>query len=442
MYLVPWLLLDLVLIGTAIALPQGTRNKIAWLPFTAGIALLAFQWAAPSGMKLLTASLLMLFMVKLCALYAHKGSVRKWWILPYLIPWPGIDTKPFENKATPDSEEAARFSSGWTRMLFGAAMFAAVVWSAPRLNDWLLGALTVVASLVTVHLGLSYLITAIYRLAGKSVSPIMDDPWKSRTLTELWSHRWNRPFVEMNRILLLPAANRMLGRRWSWVVAFVASGILHELAISYPAQSGFGLPLSYFCIQAALIAVERRLSIKSGWWVAACWLLPTPILFPKTFLVGVIAPLARSLHASSADFVSTLRPETFVLALGLLTLVPVIASLQVPTKLRWKQEFARLTGLNRRVVWVYGSYVLATIFAIAAYLVAFKHQIVLREQPAVAVVGFAALFWSGRVVVDAVAFRSADWPPGAALAIGRTLLHSLLLALAGAYVALFVWLLA
>jgi alginate O-acetyltransferase complex protein AlgI len=41
----------------------------------------------------------------------------------------------------------------------------------------------------------------------------------------------------------------LVGRSWGIAAAFLASGILHELAISVPARAGFGLPLIYFALQ-------------------------------------------------------------------------------------------------------------------------------------------------------------------------------------------------
>ena len=91
-------------------------------------------------------------------------------------------------------------------------------------------------------------------------------------------------------------------------------------------------------------------------------------------------------------------------------------------------------------MWVYGAYVLAMIAGLGAFLLAFPAEIVAKERAAVAVVGFGALFWVGRIFVDAVAFRPEDWPQGPVMAIGRTALHALFLALATVYSGLFVWL--
>ena len=85
------------------------------------------------------------------------------------------------------------------------------------------------------------------------------------------------------------------------VAAFLASGLLHELAISVPVLAGFGLPLLYFLLHGALVLVERGLESGAGgrrrgacWahvWVLGWLAVPVPILFHLPFLRGVVWPL-------------------------------------------------------------------------------------------------------------------------------------------------------
>jgi hypothetical protein len=92
-----------------------------------------------------------------------------------------------------------------------------------------------------------------------------------------------------------------LGRKAATAIAFVASGLLHELAISLPVLAGFGLPLSYFLLHGLLVLAERRLEqagrAVSDWgpwahvWVLGWLALPLPILFHPPFLRGVVWPL-------------------------------------------------------------------------------------------------------------------------------------------------------
>ncbi len=84
-------------------------------------------------------------------------------------------------------------------------------------------------------------------------------------------------------------------------LAFVASGLLHELAISLPVRAGFGLPLLYFVLHGGLTLGEdalgraKRPTESFGWlsrvWVIGWLLLPLPILFHPWFLRGVAWPI-------------------------------------------------------------------------------------------------------------------------------------------------------
>jgi alginate O-acetyltransferase complex protein AlgI len=85
---------------------------------------------------------------------------------------------------------------------------------------------------------------------------------------------------------------RRAGEHVALAGSFLASGLLHELAISVPVGAGFGLPTAYFLLHGALVAVERRMERPPGrlwtiFWLAA----PMPLVFHPPFLRGVVWPL-------------------------------------------------------------------------------------------------------------------------------------------------------
>ena len=119
----------------------------------------------------------------------------------------------------------------------------------------------------------------------------------SKSLAEFWGRRWNLAFSEMTAIGVYRPLSRLTGKPPALVVAFLFSGLLHELAISLPVRAGFGLPLLYFAIHGVLMLAERALEragrpvYRRRWrtgltlfWLAA----PLPILFHRPFLRGVV----------------------------------------------------------------------------------------------------------------------------------------------------------
>jgi hypothetical protein len=115
------------------------------------------------------------------------------------------------------------------------------------------------------------------------------------------------------------------------------------------------------------------------------------------------------------------------------------ASFQVPARLGWKEDLAKLTPFNRKLMWVYGGTTLLTIIAFGA-LTLFLHDDFLRgDRAALALAAFIAVFWTLRIVVDLTYFSHSDWPTGRAFVIGHGLLTALFIALASTYWVLLIW---
>ena len=74
--------------------------------------------------------------------------------------------------------------------------------------------------------------------------------------------------------------------------SFLASGLLHELAISVPVRAGYGLPTLYFLIQGALVAFEKKTGRTFGRLWTLFWLAALlPLLFHPPFIRGIVCPL-------------------------------------------------------------------------------------------------------------------------------------------------------
>ena len=135
-------------------------------------------------------------------------------------------------------------------------------------------------------------------------------------------------------------------------------------------------------------------------------------------------------------------PQILSLALwlaGLGHFVLLIASAQVPARLGWKTDLARLTDFNRKLMWTYAGTTLLTIVAFGILTLVLHDAFLARDRAAVALAAFIAVFWTLRLVVDAAWLRHIDWPKGPAFILGHILLVALFIALASTYWLVVLW---
>lgn len=119
--------------------------------------------------------------------------------------------------------------------------------------------------------------------------------------------------------------------------------------------------------------------------------------------------------------------------------VILFASLQVPYRLGWKRDLQHLMPFNRKLLWVQGGFTVLTIIAFGTLTLALHKELLRGDRAALGLACFIGIYWSARVLVDAIYFSHADWPRGSAFVVGHTLLTLLFCLLAASYVGLFVW---
>lgn len=151
---------------------------------------------------------------------------------------------------------------------------------------------------LAVHFGLFNRVVAFWRRWGVDVRPLLREPLKAKSLAEFWSRRWNLAFSEMPTLGVYRPLERSAGKRAAIVAGFLFSGLLHELAISVPVGTGFGLPLLYFALHGGLVTMEGLLErrghpVHGNAWLGRAWtlfwlVLPLPLLFHLPFLQGVV----------------------------------------------------------------------------------------------------------------------------------------------------------
>jgi hypothetical protein len=297
--------------GAAGALPlrnrAGPRRPFAWGPPLL-VILVALRCGADWSPPLLLAvtTLVLYAGLKATAILRQSSGelLQASWAgrLAYLTLWPGMSLAPFRARSSSLAEGPGWLRRGLVGMTLGGLAVLVLSVLVPRLSDGLLGWLGIAVLLVTVHLGYADVLSGLLRRAGFPVQRLFDGPLASRSLEEFWSRRWNRAFVEMDRLLFVPLL-RPLGPVGSLIGVFVISGLLHELAISFPAGAGWGLPSCYFLLHGVLVALERHLLRPRRWhgalarvWTWSWLLAPLPLLFHTPFRQALVVPLFHELH--------------------------------------------------------------------------------------------------------------------------------------------------
>lgn len=401
--------------------------------------------------RLLVCSLWLLYTLKGWALLLRpRDQIRAscpLGLLLFAYVWPGLDPGPFARREPDPGWEGTAgrwFALGFPTMALGIAGLGMLALN----RDWSLplrGFATIGCLALTVHFGYSDVLSSLLRLLGYPVPRLFDAPLRSRSLNDFWSRRWNRPFVEMNQILFRPALKPLLGQRGSLLALFLLSGLLHEMAISFPAGAGWGGPLAYFVLHGGLMLAEKRYSISTWPTVASrawtwFWLLaPLPLLFHTPFRDALVLPLLGLLEAFPAMADRTTFMTWLLTCAGWGHFLVLVASFQVPHRLGWREELPRLRPLNRKIMWVYGGYIATMIALLGIMTLNLIPEMLGGEKGALTIAALAALFWWSRVIVDALVFEHADWPEGPEMVLGHTLLTSLFVTLASIYTALLVW---
>lgn len=295
--------------------PGRAMRALAWLvTLAATLSVERLCRGEPAGVRMVAIIGALLWGMKgVIGVEARSGgmaplSTLRW--LGFAALWPGMRPAPFARAGGPSQRGGwVLVGLGVRHALEGLAL-AGAAWLIWHRGHPLLGAgpARVAATLVllpgislVLHFGIFNIATGLWRVIGVDVRPLFRAPLAARSLDAFWSRRWNLAFSEMTALGIYRPLSAPLGRRTATVAAFAASGLLHELAISVPVLAGFGLPMLYFVLHAALIMVERRLEragrAVSGWgawahvWVLGWLAAPAVILFHRPFLAGVLWPL-------------------------------------------------------------------------------------------------------------------------------------------------------
>lgn len=248
--------------------------------------------------------------LKIVVAHNHLGKDKQlnfsqWLVFCYL--WFGMNPLPFRQFPSKSLDDfSGYFRKGVTRILIGILLIAGMDFIYANIPDgrydYFLHLSYLIALSLILHFGVLQIAVGNLRYLGVPVTLLFKNPIRSKSLDEFWSKRWNVAFVELTTIAVLRPLKKLFGNKTAFWASFVFSGLLHELAISLPVNSGFGRPLLYFFLQAFFIVViEKRFLSKmtqpalKSLWVLACLLLPVFLLFHEQFIHQIIVPLAQYL---------------------------------------------------------------------------------------------------------------------------------------------------
>ena len=266
-------------------------DRLMWLPTGAVLAVIGVmatgQLASSPPIRLLMSTVVLYLAFKVAAALKQRKywadmNVEGW--LWYWTVWPGMQLKGFTTRS-------AVVDNGWlVRGLGGMSIGLALLGSITfvDLGDYATGWLAVVGLLTTVHFGYADVLSWFMRTRGFNIQRLFKAPEQSKTLNDFWTRRWNVAFVEMDRVLFMPAL-RKISRRWAPLLMLLLSGLLHELALSYPAGGGWGLPMIYFAIHGAGMHLERLPWFAAAprlfklWWTRILVLAPAGLVFHGPF---------------------------------------------------------------------------------------------------------------------------------------------------------------
>jgi len=227
--------------------------------------------------------------------------------IAYLVAWPGMDAEAFLDAGKHPAKPTAR---QWLWATLKTALGVALLWvvarRVPEEHGLLRGWIGLFGLIFLLHFGSFHLIALFWQAVGVDAQPIMSKPILSKTLSEFWGKRWNLGFRQLAHDFVFRPLYKRIGVAAAGLLVFVASGLIHDLVISLPAQGGYGLPTGYFVLQGLGVMLERsglgrRMGLQKGpvAWIFLVIVAAAPAfwLFHPPFVWRVILPFMHAVHA-------------------------------------------------------------------------------------------------------------------------------------------------
>ncbi len=186
------------------------------------------------------------------------------------------------------------FYPGAVSFFFGITLFFLTI---SRFSDTLTGGILLFTAMFFIlHFGLLDLNAQFWRMKNRNCQPLMNSPWRANSLSNFWGQRWNLPFRDAVHQFIFKPIQKKYGVKIATMTVFLYSGLIHEAAISLPAQGGYGGSLLYFLWQFAAISLQKRFnSLNNKFFTWFSIIIPIPVLFHLPFYNNVIIPLNQKL---------------------------------------------------------------------------------------------------------------------------------------------------
>lgn len=232
----------------------------------------------------------------------------------YLLAWEG--TREVTRRAC-SFDVGSLFHLILATVIFAAAIAAVKAIPASGLwlpARWFTGGILIFAFAEMATAGLP-LVSAAF---GLTVPQLMQSPWRSASVSEFWTKRWN---IFASQKIFRPYIYAPLAR-WSAAVAlfstFFVSGLAHSL-LAFMAIGKWGISLccgAFFVIQPLLIAVERRMKVRRWPPVAAqAWTLTALAITSPLFVEPALQIAANSWGGPNTVVQPTAAALGFVMVL-------------------------------------------------------------------------------------------------------------------------------
>lgn len=267
-------------------------------------------WNAPPLVRMIAIVLLQLLSMKAVVMvetYRGKPHLNFFQWCAFAIGWFGMRPLLFESLPSKPLQYSRLLWIAISRVITGLLLlYVSQIFEKSNLRIFFLSELVLLVGLsLILHFGILNLSAAFWRSMGVDAKELFRSPYKSKSLKEFWGKRWNAAFSEMTSVAVYrPLKHYLRSSILAILAAFLVSGLLHEIAISFPVHSGYGLPLTYFIPHGLVMYAEGNVlfikkiiahTVLSRIWVLGWLIVPMPLLFHTAFISQVLRPLREVL---------------------------------------------------------------------------------------------------------------------------------------------------